>query len=100
MGKTQKAPVCGKDHTYQGYTNYETWAVALWVDNDEGLYRARRALLAGMSTVEDHEKANALKEWVEEMMPDVGATLWADLLGGALSEVNWIELARNWAEEE
>jgi hypothetical protein len=23
---------------YQGRTNYETWLVALWIDNDRGLY--------------------------------------------------------------
>ncbi len=30
------------DETYNGWTNYETWNVALWLGNDEGMYRLAR----------------------------------------------------------
>ena len=26
------------DTEYKGWTNYKTWNVALWINNDEGLY--------------------------------------------------------------
>lgn len=31
--------------TMNGWTNYATWNVNLWIDNDEGIYNAKRDLL-------------------------------------------------------
>ena len=30
------------DTTYNGWENYETWNVALWINNEEGLYEFAR----------------------------------------------------------
>jgi hypothetical protein len=86
------------DETYNGWHNYETWAAALWIDNEEPTYRERCALADHAASI--GALAETLKTWVtDELMPDLGASLAADLLGAALSEVDWSEIASNWYEE-
>jgi hypothetical protein len=87
---------------YNGWTNYETWAVALWMNNEEGSQRFWSDCAAEVVDAADAngtdaacDLADMLKSQHEEAMPDLGATVWADLLGAAMSEVNWYEIAEH-----
>lgn len=86
-----------KKADYQGWKNYETWAVALWADNDQGLQQSILEMVPQYK--EAYELGDAIKELIEESKPDVGNTLWADLLNGALSEVDWREVAESYMQK-
>ena len=84
--------------TYNGYTNYETWAVSLWLDNEEGS-QAYLFRLAQDKTRTVYSKANEIKELLTDMAPDLGASVYADLLGVALERVNWVEVIKSHEED-
>lgn len=87
--------------TYNGWSNYETWNVALWLDNDEGSYLHVREM--AKNAREDHSGeglerialAGAIEEMVKEAAPDLDASMYSDLLNAALSEVDWREIAEH-----
>lgn len=101
--------------TYNGWPNYPTWNVALWMDNEEGSYlyarelahtaiEANTTLMADCETealVRDravYDLAVALQGWHEEATPELEGFV-ADLHGWALGHVDWRSIAEHLIEE-
>lgn len=105
------------DKTYNGWTNYETWVVNLWMDNDEGSYDYWRTIAKHIydtqakeqkhfSKMEDavviladklkDEHDGAKYDMLEHMQ--LQSSLWADMISASLCEVNWREIAEHLME--
>ena len=91
---------------YNGYTNYPTWATALWMDNEpasnEFLFElANREPVHDAERVESLEKADHLEVYVKEMLwDDEPNGLGYDLLTHAIDVVNWREIVEIHTEEK
>ncbi len=101
-----------KDKGYQGWTNYETWAVKLWLDNEEPSYRywkeaaqdawdEAEASRYGATKEQDaiSHLADQLKDEHEEALPEIENGWASDLLTAAFGEVNWHEIASSLLED-
>ena len=99
-----------------GWKNYPTWCVNLWLDNDEPTYNEKRLLIAQAikyatdwdedeNDVVDKDVAiraleESLKAFVNEsMVPEVEGFA-QDMLSYALDSVDFYELAENYVSNE
>ena len=106
------------DDTYNGWANWDTWIVNVWITNDLKLYEyiatmAREEVNAAKHNSEVqlgwHGRAQGrlsriLREQFEEWAPDIPITnaidgLYLDLLTGSLRAVDWREISRHLIEE-
>jgi hypothetical protein len=88
---------------HNGWYNYETWVVNLWMDNERGSHdywreRAREALDETQPERAKCVLADELKEQHEEALPELEGFA-ADLLNASMSEVNWYEIAEHLVDE-
>lgn len=81
------------DGTYEGWKNHATWAIALWINNDQGMYEEVTQMVSGMQDI--GEAAEAIKNYIDGMKPDLGSTMWADIFEGAVSDIDWLEIAQD-----
>ncbi len=103
-----------KDTKYNGWTNYETWAVKLWIDNEQSSYRSWQSIAQDIwdDSIADrsykgqtreqaftYDLAKRLKDEHEENAPTSEANVYSDLMNAALSEVNWYEIAEHYLED-
>jgi hypothetical protein len=96
---------------YNGWTNYETWNVALWMDNSEGsqAYWNERAEELLEDGVEQDDATYKLskeieeqhEEYVQDALEKAGAecSFMADIVNGSMREVNWYEIAEHYIDE-
>ena len=75
--------------TYQGSTNYETWNVELWVDNEYPLYLKKIRLF-------DRTQEPITVEQVKEFVNGYMAGCTPDLTEDEMLKVDWADIAKSW----
>ena len=92
---------------YQGWDTYETWVISLWMDN-EAKQAVKMQMQAqsflGQNKGDKREAAYDFAQWLqaefEENLPHAyKADVYGDLLSGALSQVDWREIADYWMSD-
>ena len=95
-----------KGATKTGKKNSETWAVSLWIDNEESSYRYWRGEAARYQHDIEGQLdavrvlATQLKQEISDNAPTDKPNVYSDLLTAALSDVNWAEIAETLLSEE
>ena len=86
---------------YNGWKNYETWLVALWIDNDGAAehWRERAEDHAEVRDVSD--LANEMQEYYEEQAEQVipSSGMFNDLFNSALRRVCWYSIDEHFINE-
>jgi hypothetical protein len=77
--------------SYNGWKNYETWLVHLWITENEKTQAYWET--KGKEATDEWELAGQIKDEIKEGSPSLPG-MYDDLLRSALDEVSWNEIAR------
>ncbi len=82
------------DKEYNGWTNWETWNVALWVDNDYETYKRKQRFV--MYKVWGRRYEDLVEEFCNEEYPNGTPDMDNS---SEMRKVNYQEIADAWKEE-
>jgi hypothetical protein len=101
-----------QEQEYNGWSNRETWATALWINNDQALYEIAQDYtkqeLEGHDSGEEinpYYLGETIRNWIEEDLLTLeniagNKELFAMLTDiGSLYRVNWREIADSFLSE-
>ena len=95
-----------EESTYNGWTNRETWLVALWLGNTDAMTDEYTRYIANDKAYNLNERVDILRGYVlsicmgeEEEVNGQSASMAVDLLNDAIATVNFREIVKNHIEE-
>lgn len=83
--------------SYNGWTNWETWNCALWMDQDADYW---------LEELKNHRNVTSLAEAIKSSFEDMADEYYscpgflADLVNAGLREVNWTEIAEHFFNDD
>jgi hypothetical protein len=80
--------------TYNGYANYETWSIALFIDNEQALTSDVLEKALAYTNEEWYDFAQWLKDYAHDFLGIETMHVYAaQLLNASLDMVDWRELS-------
>ena len=84
---------------YNAWTNYQTWNVALWLDNDQDSHFRFVERAAELDEDDAWTLGQEIETFVKDQNPVADdASMWNDLMGFALGNVIWYKIAESFLE--
>jgi hypothetical protein len=83
-------------NTYNGWTNWATWNVNLWIDNEEGTYRAKQQFLRRASTINAYTVAEFCRDVLTAFY---GREHTPDMEPRDMANVDWEQIAEHFIVE-
>jgi hypothetical protein len=86
---------------YNGWTNYETWCLNSWIDNDREWYRAVDDKATGLvnDALTKKQQIEILRSFIIDLVqdeePKIKVDFYSDILNASIREVNFWEISTN-----